>query len=70
MRAHRCSMRRTSPSCVALCVGAVLGPIAGLVMAPLSVIGAACALMSIVLASVHVHEDRVARPAASITDRA
>jgi hypothetical protein len=42
---------------IALCVGAVLGPIAGLVMAPLAIFGAACALMSLVLASAHLHPD-------------
>ena len=43
---------------MALCVGAVVGPIAGFVLAPLAFLGAACALMSIVLACVHVHEKR------------
>ena len=51
---------------MALCVGAVIGPIAGLVVAPLSIVGAACALVSLVLASVHVHEDHTAKPPASI----
>lgn len=41
---------------MALCLGAVLGPIAGLVAAPFAFIGAACALMSLVLACVEVHE--------------
>jgi hypothetical protein len=41
---------------MALCMGAVLGPIAGLVVAPLAFIGAACALMSLVLASAHLHD--------------
>jgi hypothetical protein len=54
---------------LALCVGAVLGPIAGLALAPFAFVGAACALMSIVLACVSVHEGR-AEPAARITDRA
>jgi hypothetical protein len=44
---------RTSP-CMALCVGAVLGPLAGLLLAPLAFVGAACALMSLVLACVQV----------------
>ena len=41
---------------MALCVGAVIGPIAGIVVAPFAFLGAACALMSLVLACVHVHE--------------
>ncbi len=41
---------------MALCLGAVLGPIAGLIAAPFAFLGAACALMSIVLACVEVHE--------------
>ncbi len=49
------SPNRTS-SCMALCLGAVLGPIAGLIAAPFAFLGAACALMSIVLACVEVHE--------------
>ena len=44
---------------MALCVGAILGPIAGLMMFPFAFLGAACALMSIVLACVHVHETAV-----------
>jgi hypothetical protein len=58
-----------TPSCIALCMGAMLGPIAGLVVAPFAFLGAACALMSIVLACVSVHEGR-AEPAARMTDRA
>jgi len=41
---------------LALCVGAIVSPIAGLVLAPFAFLGAACALMSLVLACVHVHE--------------
>lgn len=49
---------------MALCVGAVVGPIAGLVAAPFAFVGAACALMSIVLACVQVHETAAASSAA------
>ena len=61
-----------TPSCMALCVGAVLGPIAGLVVAPFAFLGALCALMSIVLACVSVHESAAALkdPAARTADRA
>jgi len=41
---------------MALCVGAIFAPIAGLVLAPMALLGAACALLSIVLACVQVHE--------------
>ena len=54
---------------LALCVGAVLGPIAGLAVAPFALLGAACALMSLVLACVSVHEGR-AEATARTTDRA
>ena len=46
---------------MALCVGAVPGPIAGLAVAPFAFLGAACALMSIVLACVSVHESAALR---------
>jgi hypothetical protein len=56
---------------MALCVGAVLGPIAGLVIVPFAFLGAACALLSIVLACVSVHEGgTVGKPAARTVDRA
>ena len=54
-----------TPSCMALCLGAVLGPIAGLVVAPFAFIGAACALMSLVLACVEVHESSGTKPPAA-----
>jgi hypothetical protein len=41
---------------MALCVGAVLGPIAGFIALPFAILGAACALMSLVLACVEVQE--------------
>lgn len=43
---------------MALCVGAILGPIAGLVAPPFAFLGAACALISLVLAPVHVRAAR------------
>jgi hypothetical protein len=55
------STGRTSPSCLALCVGAVLGPIAGLAMVPFAFVGAACALMCLVLACVHVQGPPIAQ---------
>jgi hypothetical protein len=47
---------------MALCLGAVLGPIAGLVAAPFAFLGAACVLMSLVLACVEVHESSGSKP--------
>jgi uncharacterized membrane protein YoaK (UPF0700 family) len=47
---------------MALCVGAIVGPLAGLVLAPFAFLGAACALMSIVLACVQVHETSPPKP--------
>jgi len=55
---------------MALCFGAILGPIAGLVAAPFAFLGAACALMSIVLACVHVHETNASKPPPVRIDKA
>jgi hypothetical protein len=51
---------------MALCVGAVLGPIAGFVIVPFAILGAACALMSLVLACVQVQD--ALPPATATTD--
>jgi hypothetical protein len=53
---------------MALCVAAIVGPIAGLVMAPFAFLGAACALMSLVLACVEVQESG-ANPSTRTTER-
>lgn len=51
---------------LALCAGAMFGPIAGLVAVPFAFLGAACALLSLVLACVDVHESRAPRDAVTI----
>jgi hypothetical protein len=55
MHTKRCMWGSRS---LVLCLGAVLGSVAGLVVAPFALLGAACALASLVLACVHVHETR------------
>lgn len=48
----------TGTRTLALCAGAMISPIAGFVAAPFALLGAACALASLVLACVYIHEGR------------